>query len=430
MNRMNGKNYGIGSRLWLRTAAVAVFIAVGAFGLCRVAGIGPEMGLLQANSDSLAEENRADDGVRQETRVGEDPCEEPDVGDGSSLETWTSADLSSPLPVPSVSAKTAVVMDINTGRVLYEKDKDEKIYPASTTKIMTALIAVEQGNMDKEVKIPPEAVGVEGSSIYLAQGEKLPMRDLVYGLMLRSGNDSAVAIAEEIAGSTEEFVNMMNRRAQEIGAKNTHFMNPNGLQDENHYTTAYDMALMARQAMHNPTFREVAKAKSYQADRGEGKFNMFYNKNKVVYQYEGGTGIKIGFTKTAGRTLVASSERDGMELICVVMNDPNWFEDSYALMDYAYSNYQQYRIAEKNTPLKEFDVTGGDKGKVFVGTREDVYCSILKGKEANVQIAYELAQKSAAPITRWQEAGLLHVSIEGTYCYSVPLYYLEDIPKQ
>lgn len=348
----------------------------------------------------------------------------------SAQETWTSADLSSPLPEPSISAKTAVVIDANSGMVLYEKNKDEKVYPASTTKIMTALLAIEQGDLDKKVKISPKAIGVEGSSIYLTPGEILPLRDLVYGLMLRSGNDSAVAIAEEIAGGTDKFVDMMNERAHSLGAKNTHFMNPNGLHDENHYTTSYDMALIARQAMNNPAFKEVAKAKSYQANRGEGKFNVFYNKNKVVYQYEGGTGIKIGYTKVAGRTLVAASERSGTELICVVMGAPNWFNDTYALMDYAYSNYEQVKIADGQKPLKAFAISGGDKEQVYVGTRKDVYCPVKKGVQSDLGVAYAVNDMGKAPVSRWQEAGLLHIYVDGKYCYSEPLYYMEDIAKK
>ena len=334
-----------------------------------------------------------------------------------------------PLPVPSVSAKTAVVMDVNSGRILYEKNKDDKVYPASTTKILTALLAIEQGDLADVVQVSRNASGVEGSSIYLAAGEKLPLKDLVYGLMLRSGNDAAVAIAEQTAGSVEAFVDQMNRRMKEIGAENTHFTNPNGLHDDDHYTTAYDMALLARQAMHNPSFKEVVKAKSWQAHRGEGKFNVFYNKNKVVYQYEGGTGIKIGYTKTAGRTLVASSERDGMELICVVMNAPDWFHDAYALMNYVYSNYRAVKAAPGRTPLKAFPVEGGEKPRAWVGTKKDVCCPVKKGGEGNLGVAYSVNEACKAPISRWQEAGLLHVYAEGNYCYSEPLYYLEDIAR-
>lgn len=362
--------------------------------------------------------------------VSAEPVLESEEIDPGSVQTWNSADLTEPLPVPAISAKTAVVIDAGSGRVLYEKNKDEKAYPASITKIMTALLAIEQGDLNRQVKVSPKAVGVEGSSIYLAQGEELPLRDLVYGLMLRSGNDSAVAIACEIGGGVEPFVDMMNRRARELGAKNTNFMNPNGLHDENHYTTAYDIALIARHAMQNPAFREVAGAKSYQAHREEGKFNVFYNKNKTVYQYEGGNGIKIGYTKTAGRTLVASSKKGDLELICVVMGAPNWFQDAYALMDYVYSNYEAVKVAEAEKPLKSVSVQGGEKDWAYVGVKKDVYCPVKKNTAVNLGVAYAVNDLGKAPIGRWQEAGLLHVYADGEYCYSEPLYYIEDIGKR
>lgn len=472
MGKMNWNNNGMGTRLW-KKAVFAVILAVTG-GICLCYFVGERAGeiktspvmltgsqgqyVLQEGTASQSavgaivfstayddrsgsgglEENRG----KQENQGGQEMQEVPmvlseedqqveeSIGDGSALSAWTSADLSNPLPEPAVSAKTAVVIDANSGRVLYEKNKDEKVYPASTTKIMTALLAIEQGDLDKKVKVSPEAVGVEGSSIYLTPGEELPLRDLVYGLMLRSGNDAAVAIAEEIGGGTDKFVNMMNERALSVGAKHTHFMNPNGLHDENHYTTSYDMALIARQAMHNPAFKEAAKAKSYQANRGEGKFNVFYNKNKVVYQYDGGTGIKIGYTKVAGRTLVASSQRNGTELICVVMGAPDWFNDTYALMDYGYSNYEEVKVVDGQTPLKAFPVSGGDKEQVYVGTRKDVYCPVKKGSQVELGIAYAVTEDAKAPVSRWQEVGLLHIYVDGEYCYSEPLYYLEDISRK
>ena len=242
---------------------------------------------------------------------------------------------------PGVSAAQAILIDARTGKVLYEKEADEKAYPASTTKIMTALVTLEvleelKSDPQQTVKIPAAAVGTEGSSIYLAADEEVRIIDLLYGLMLRSGNDAAVALAEIIGGNTEHFVEMMNARAAELGCTGTNFLNPNGLFDENHYTTVRDMALIAAEAMKNPTFREISAAREWQAKRAPDKYNYFYNKNKVVHQYEGGSGIKIGFTKASGRTLVASAKRGETEVICVVMGAPDWFNDAYRLMDYGF----------------------------------------------------------------------------------------------
>lgn len=331
------------------------------------------------------------------------------------------------LPVPEISAQTAIMIEGNSGEVLYQKNADQKAYPASITKIMTALLAIENGALDKKAAISENASGVEGSSIYLETGEKIPLRDLVYGLMLRSGNDAAIAIAEEIGGTTDNFVMMMNKKARELGAVNTHFANPNGLHDPDHYTTAEDMALIAMAAMKNEEFKKVASAKSWVADRGDGKYNYFYNKNKVVYQYEGGTGVKIGYTKVAGRTLVASSERNGMELICVVMNAPNWFDDTYKLMDYAYSQYETTKIAAGQHPLKAVRIQGGNKNFVMIAPKEDILCPVKKNADSKISVMYDLPERLKTPVSRWEEAGFLKIYVDGKYLFSEPLYYIEDV---
>lgn len=240
-----------------------------------------------------------------------------------------------------ISAGQAILINGGNGKVLYEKCADERAYPASTTKIMTALITLEtleknDSPIDQIVEIPAKAAGVEGSSLYLKAGEKISIEDLLYGLMLVSGNDAAVALSEIIGGSEENFVNMMNTRAKELGCKNTHFANPNGLFDEEHYTTARDMAVISREAMKNPTFREIVAATSHKSLREESDYVTFHNKNKTIFEYEGGNGIKIGYTQNSGRTLVASSKRGNDSMICVVMSAPDWFNDAYRLMDYGY----------------------------------------------------------------------------------------------
>ncbi len=240
-----------------------------------------------------------------------------------------------------ISAGQAILIDEDSGKTLYEKCADERAYPASTTKIMTALITLEvleanDSPPDQIVEIPACAQGVEGSSMYLKAGEKISLEDLLYGLMLVSGNDAATALAEIIGGSQENFVKMMNDKASALGCKGTHFANPSGLFDEEHYTTARDMAVISREAMKNPDFRKIVSASSYRADREESDYCTLHNKNKTVFEYDGGNGIKIGYTQNSGRTLVASSKRGDDSLICVVMSAPDWFEDAYRLMDYGY----------------------------------------------------------------------------------------------
>ena len=246
---------------------------------------------------------------------------------------------------PSVSAEGAVLVDGSSGRVLYEKNSDKRLYPASTTKIMTALVTLETLDElglgpDSKVIVPVEAAGVEGSSLYLKAGEKLSLEDLLYGLMLQSGNDSAEAIAVCVGGTRETFVEKMNLKAEQLGCSGTHFVNPSGLFDENHYTTAGDLAIIAAEAMKREDFREIVGAQKWASEETD---RSFVNKNKTVFNYEGGNGVKIGFTKKSGRTLVASAEREGKELIAVVLRDGNWFNDAYALMDYGFEIMEEGR---------------------------------------------------------------------------------------
>lgn len=269
--------------------------------------------------------------------LGISPREAERMTERTEAQTETTAVSQTEINPPSVSASSSVLIDEN-GEVLYEKNADEKSYPASTTKIMTALVTLEKLDelgLDKksEIIVPEEAVGIEGSSIYLKKGERLTIEELLYGLMLRSGNDSAAALAACMGGSLGEFVSMMNERAAALECSGTHFTNPSGLYEENHYTTASDLAKIAHEAMKREDFREIVRAKDWQSEDGS---RSFHNKNKTVFQYEGATGIKIGFTKASGRTLVASAERDGRQMIAVVLRDGNWFNDAYALMDYGF----------------------------------------------------------------------------------------------
>ena len=286
---------------------ICVVLICGAFLFGALGGLG----ISPREADRTMEKT----GVQAETTVGSQPEISP----------------------PSVSAGSAALID-ESGQILYEKNANAKGYPASTTKIMTALVALEKLDelglgMDSEVIIPEEAVGIEGSSIYLKKGERISIEELLYGLMLQSGNDSATALAICVGGSLSSFVSMMNEKAEELGCSGTHFTNPSGLYEENHYTTAADLARIAGEAMKRDDFRKIVRTKDWQNADGS---RSFHNKNKTVFQYDGATGIKIGFTKASGRTLVASAKRDDKEMIAVVLRDGNWFNDAYALMDYGF----------------------------------------------------------------------------------------------
>lgn len=239
------------------------------------------------------------------------------------------------------SAAAEIAMELTTETVLREGNADARLPMASTTKIMTAIIIVEDCNLDEIITVPDKAVGVEGSSIYLKKNERIDIRDLLYGLMLRSGNDSATALAIHHSGSVEKFVEVMNDRAKKIGAENTQFKNPSGLPDNEHYTTARDLCKIACYSMRNGTFKEIVSTRSY-----KGKFRTYANKNKMLYSYGGANGIKTGYTVKAGRCLVSSAERDGMDVVTVVLNCPDMYERSKALLDNAFNNYKLLNLSE------------------------------------------------------------------------------------
>lgn len=236
----------------------------------------------------------------------------------------------------TVSAGECVV-EISSRRFLHEHNADQRLPMASTTKILTALVILEDSNLDEVVTVPKQAEGTEGSSVYLKAGEQISVRDLLYGLMLRSGNDCAVTLALYHSGSIQNFARAMNEKAVSLGAENSHFVNPHGLPNEGHYTTARDLALIAAAAMQNKDFREIVSTKFY-APRG------WQNKNKMLWNFEGALGVKTGFTVRAGRCLVSAAERDGMTLVSVVLNSPQMFERSEELLENAFTDYRMIKL--------------------------------------------------------------------------------------
>ncbi|QOR83226.1 D-alanyl-D-alanine carboxypeptidase [Geobacillus stearothermophilus] len=258
-----------------------------------------------------------------------------------------------------VSAKSAILIEQHSGRILFAKDAYTKRRIASITKIMTAILAIESGKLDDMVTVSARAVRTEGSSIYLRQGEKMKLRDLVYGLMLRSGNDAAVAIAEHVGGSVEGFVFLMNEKAAEIGMRDTEFANPHGLDDaENHYSTAYDMALLMQYAMKNEEFRRISGTKVYRAPAppGEDGARVWRNKNKLLTSlYEYCTGGKTGYTKRAHRTLVTTASKDGVDLIAVTLDAPDDWNDHIAMYEYGFAHYRIAKVSGERVVKKIAD---------------------------------------------------------------------------
>lgn len=234
----------------------------------------------------------------------------------------------------SADGVAEIAMELESGTILHSKNAETRLPMASTTKIMTALIVAEDCDLSEVITVPDEAVNVEGSSIYLKKGERISVKDLLYGLMLRSGNDAACALAIHHSGSVEKFVEKMNGKAKELGADDTHFKNPSGLPDEAHYTTAKDLCNIARAAMGNKVFKEVVSTKNYNGD-----FRQFLNKNKLLSSLNGANGVKTGYTQRAGRCLVSSAARENMNVICVVLNCYDMYERSADIINACFEKY-------------------------------------------------------------------------------------------
>lgn len=299
---------------------------------------------------------------------------------------------------PSVSARHAILMDADTGAVLYEKDADAQSLIASTTKIMTGLLVCESCDLDEKVTVTADAVGIEGSSVYLKAGETLTVRDLLYGMLLHSGNDAATALALHISGSVEQFAEQMNKKARELGLQNTHFANPHGLDDEGNYGSARDLATLTSYALKNPDFAQAVRTKSYRA--GE---RYFTNHNKLLWRCEGVIGVKTGFTKKAGRILVSAAERNGRTLICVTVSAPDDWNDHCRLLDYGFSRYVMLKIAAKGEVLCTVPIAADTAREAPLIAQEDVVFPLLAGE----QIACRFRQNELilAPFMKGDRAG-------------------------
>ena len=328
-----------------------------------------------------------------------------------------------PLEVYAVSAEHAIVLDATTGRVLYEKRSNERSLIASTTKIMTALIVCEQCNVLDRMRIPKEAVGIEGSSMYLQEGEVLTVQELLYGLMLQSGNDAAVALAIYCGGTVEGFAELMNDKARQLGLENTHFVNPNGLDSPDHYSTANDLALLAAYAMNNPIFAKTVSTKSVKIGQ-----RYLTNHNKLLWQLEGADGVKTGYTKAAGRILVSSAQRDGRRLICVTINAPDDWRDHCGLMEEAFSDYRVQQLIRAGDILGTVEVLGGQAVQVHLVAEEDFSYALA----ADEQISILLPQPgfAYAPVAFGQKAGFAHVLLNGVPVGKVAVLYGETVEKE
>ncbi len=331
----------------------------------------------------------------------------------------------------AISAQSAVVMDCNSGRILFSRNGNEKRGMASTTKIMTAITALENADLSKIVTISPTASGVEGSSMYLAKDEKLTLEELVYGLMLVSGNDAATAIAETVSGSVEKFSVLMNDKASEIGALSTSFTNPHGLSDKNHYTTAVDLAKITAYALKNPKFSEIVSTKVKKLPQSEdGIARTLVNHNKFLNMYEGCIGVKTGFTKATGRCLVTAVEKYGMKLVCVTLNAPDDWNDHKQLYNDAFEEYTAFKVKNAGDKIADAKIKRGTADTVPLVVSENIYIPLKQGEEQQINIEHRIFEDLCAPIKKGDTLGSIDISLDGKLSAEFPLVAATDIAEK
>lgn len=333
------------------------------------------------------------------------------------------------ITVNALSAQSSVLMDCSSRRVLMEQNANLRRGLASTTKIMTAIIAIEKGNLDDIVTVSYKASTVEGSSMWLKAGEKITLRSLLYGLMLNSGNDAATAIAEHIGGSVENFAVMMNEKAAELGLKDTSFTNPHGLDDENHYTTAYELGIITCYAMENDVFSEIVNTKRKTIEGlDNGITRTLKNHNKMLTLYDNADGVKTGFTKKCGRCLVSSATKDGLKLIAVTLNAPDDWNDHRAMLDLGFANYKKYCGIKKDSYVKSVEVTNGTANRVSTYVRQDLSTAVKDSEK--VEVRYDIPEKVQAPIIIGQKLGTAAIFVDGKQINSVDVVAGYGISKK
>ena len=328
-----------------------------------------------------------------------------------------------PAKAEAVSAKRAYALDCVSGRVLFERSADDRSLIASTTKIMTALVVCEQCNVLDRMRIPKEAVGIEGSSMYLKEGEILTIQELLYGLMLSSGNDAAVALAIYGGGTVEGFVGMMNDKARNLGLRNTHFENPNGLDSPGHYSTARDLAVLAAYAMENPVFRKTVSTKQLMLGQ-----RSLTNHNKLLWRVEGADGVKTGYTKAAGRILVSSATRNNRRILAVTIDAPDDWNDHASLLEAGFSRFSQKQVVVKGQSVGTLEVAGGQSRKVEVLAAEDFFYAVAP--EETPQLMLPGPGFVYAPAVEGADAGVVYVLIEGKAVGKIPVVYGQTVEQK
>ena len=318
--------------------------------------------------------------------------------------------------------ESVVVMDAKTKRVVYSENQNQLKFMASTTKILTALVIIENCDLSKEIIVTDKSVGIEGSSIYLEIGEILTVKDLLYGLMLRSGNDCAETLALHCSGSIENFAMLMNQTAKNLGALNSNFVNPHGLHDDNHYTTAYDLALISCHAINNPIFKEIVSTKWVEIPFTTRNYNRkLKNKNKLLWNLEGATGIKTGYTKKAGRCLVSSCEKNGLEFVCVTLNCPPMFEKSKNLLVNAFENYKNVKLVDKNN-FVGFVENLQNNQLVGLYIKNDVILGLNEQEKNCIKMEYEFPKTINKSLPKDSEIGIIKIFASNNLIFTEKIY--------
>lgn len=326
-----------------------------------------------------------------------------------------------------VSAKGAVLIDAENQNIVYQKNADTVLPMASTTKIMTAILVIENCDLNSVIKIPKEACGIEGSSIYLQEGEKLTISDLLYALLLESANDASVALAYATCGELDGFVSLMNEKAYELGLENTHFTNPHGLDDSEHYTTALDLAKIAAYALKNPVFSEICSTYKHliPLNNGDGT-RVLINHNKLLRLYDGACGVKTGFTKKCGRCLVSCAEVDGVKLVAVTLNAPNDWNDHKKMLDYGFSRLKSVTLCEGGDYTVLLNVINGTKDSIL-SANYDTFKITLENDNINITAKTEYDRLLSAPVKQNDIVGRIVFYNNDEEIGSVPLYALESV---
>ena len=328
----------------------------------------------------------------------------------------------------SSSAKGMCVIDKDSKRILYSKNENEKLPMASTTKVVTLITVLQNcDDLDEYIQVDDAAVGVEGTSIYLRKDETIKVRDLLYGLMLRSGNDAATALACHVGGSIEGFAEMMNELAKNVGANNSHFMNPHGLDNPQHYTTAYDLALITAYALNNPISQEVVSTKNYVIEATNKSDKRYLtNKNKLLSTLDGCCGVKTGYTSKAGRCLVSACSREERTTVCVVLNCGPMFEESTTLLNSSFEDFENVKIIDKNKEIYNEYIINENEGKLYLYTEEDYYYPLKKNEMKDLRLEYSVTLDNAKS---GDNVGEIKIFLKNDLIKTLKLYTMNKIDK-